>query len=159
MPTVGRLFLRNNSSNALNKNKLPFLYSSEGPQAVRYTAQHEWIAVHQDKIAFVGITKYATDALGDATYVELPDVGTQIAQSESLGSIESVKSASEIYQPADGTVQEINTHLEENPGVVNEDPMGDGWLVKMKLDDNVDVEQVEGLMSLEQYEKTLVHDD
>lgn len=126
---------------------------------MRYTAQHEWIAVHQDKIAFVGITKYATDALGDATYVELPDVGTQIAQSESLGSIESVKSASEIYQPADGTVQEINTHLEENPGVVNEDPMGDGWLVKMKLDDNVDVEQVEGLMSLEQYEKTLVHDD
>lgn len=159
MPAVGRLFLRNNSSNALNKNKLPFLYSSQGPQAVRYTAQHEWIAVHQDKIAFVGITKYATDALGDATYVELPDVGTQIAQSESLGSIESVKSASEIYQPADGTVQEINTHLEENPGVVNEDPMGDGWLVKMKLDDNVNVEQVEGLMSLEQYEKTLVHDD
>lgn len=113
----------------------------------------------QDKTAFVGITKYATDALGDATYVELPEVGTEIAQGESLGSIESVKSASEIYQPADGTVEEINTNLEENPGVVNEDPMGDGWLVKMKLGEGVNVEQVEGLMSLEQYEKTLVHDD
>ncbi|EJS44845.1 gcv3p [Saccharomyces arboricola H-6] len=159
LPTMGKLFLRNSSSNALNKNKLPFLYSSQGPQAVRYTAQHEWIAVHQDKTAFVGITKYATDALGDATYVELPEVGTEIAQGESLGSIESVKSASEIYQPVDGTVQEINTHLEENPGVVNEDPMGDGWLVKMKLGENVNVEQVEGLMSLDQYEKTLVHDE
>ncbi|KAJ1540705.1 glycine decarboxylase subunit H [Saccharomyces cerevisiae] len=143
MPTVSKLFLRNSSGNALNKNKLPFLYSSQGPQAVRYTSQHEWIAVHQDKTAFVGITKYATDALGDATYVELPEVGTEIAQGESLGSIESVKSASEIYQPA----------------VVNEDPMGDGWLVKMKLGEGVNVEQVEGLMSLEQYEKTLVHDD
>nr|AAC04987.1 Gcv3p: H-protein subunit of the glycine cleavage system [Saccharomyces cerevisiae] len=159
MPAVSKLFLRNSSGNALNKNKLPFLYSSQGPQAVRYTSQHEWIAVHQDKTAFVGITKYATDSLGDATYVELPEVGTEISQGESLGSIESVKSASEIYQPADGTVEEINTNLEENPGVVNEDPMGDGWLVKMKLGEGVNVEQVEGLMSLEQYEKTLVHDD
>lgn len=153
-----RLFARSQSSNALTKTALPFTYSSSGPISVKYTAQHEWIAAHSDGIAFVGITKYAADALGDATYIELPETEMELEKGDSLGSVESVKSASEIYQPASGMVQEANGALEEAPQLINQDPMGAAWIAKVKLNDLKDLE-FEDLLDLEQYAKSLSHDD
>lgn len=153
-----RLFLRSQSSNALTKSALPFTYSSEGPATVKYTAQHEWIAAHNDGTAFVGITKYAADALGDATYIELPEAETELEKGESLGSVESVKSASEIYQPVGATVIESNSTLDESPQLINEDPMGAAWIAKVKLNDLKDLES-QDLFSLDQYQQSLSHDD
>lgn len=154
---VLRLFIRAQSSNALTKSALPFTYSSEGPSSVLYTSQHEWIAAHQDGTAFVGITKYAADALGDATYVELPEVDTEIAAGESIGSVESVKSASEIYQPVAGTILEANASLGESPQLINEDPMGSAWIAKIKINDPEELHS-ENLFSLEEYQKSLEED-
>lgn len=152
-----RLFVRAQSSNALTKTSLPFTYSSAGPSSVLYTTQHEWIAAHQDGTAFVGITKYAADALGDATYVELPEADTELEAGESVGSVESVKSASEIYQPVAGTVVEGNSALEESPQLINEDPMGAAWIAKIKINDAKDLE-ASGLLTLEAYEQSLKED-
>lgn len=154
-----RLALRFQSSNALNKTKLPFTFSGSGPVAVKYTNQHEWIASHEDGTAFVGITQYAADALGDATYIEMPEPETEVSAGESISSVESVKSASEIYQPVSGTVLEGNLALEESPQLINSDPMGDGWIAKIKLENPEDMNTTEGLMTLEQYEKSLEHDE
>ncbi|SCW01427.1 LAFE_0D12332g1_1 [Lachancea fermentati] len=152
-----RLFLRAQSSNALTKTQLPFTFSSAGPSAVKYTSQHEWIATHQDGTAFVGITKYAADALGDATYVELPEVDAELEAGDSIGSVESVKSASEVYSPLAGTVVDVNEALNESPQLINEDPMGQGWIAKLKINNPADVDGEE-LMTLEQYEKSLKED-
>lgn len=154
---VLRLFVRAQSSNALTKSALPFTYSTTGPSAVLYTSQHEWIAAHQDGTAFVGITKYAADALGDATYIELPEPETEIAAGESIGSVESVKSASEIYQPVAGTILEANTSLGESPQLINKDPMGAAWIAKIKLADPEEL-QSENLFTLEEYQKSLEED-
>lgn len=153
-----RLFLRAQSTNALTKTSLPFTYSTSGPSKVLYTNQHEWIAAHQDGTAFVGITTYAADALGDATYVELPEPKTELEAGESVGSVESVKSASEIYQPVAGTVLEANSALEESPQLINEDPMGAAWIAKIKINDAKDLE-TSGLLTLEAYEESLKHDE
>lgn len=155
---VLRLFVRAQSSNALTKTSLPFTYSPAGPSTVLYTQQHEWIAAHQDGTAFVGITKYAADALGDATYVELPEPETELEAGESVGSVESVKSASEIYQPVAGTVLEGNSELEESPQLINEDPMGAAWIAKIKVKDPQEL-QNSGLLTLEAYEESLKHDE
>ncbi|QLQ81730.1 hypothetical protein HG537_0F04910 [Torulaspora globosa] len=152
-----RVFVRAQSSNALTKTALPFTYSQSGPSAVLYTRQHEWIAAHQDGTAFVGITKYAADALGDATYVELPETGSSLEAGESLGSVESVKSASEIYQPVGAEVVESNAALEESPQLINADPMGDGWIAKVQIHDANELQNAE-LLSLEAYERSLKED-
>ncbi|SCU78921.1 LADA_0A08570g1_1 [Lachancea dasiensis] len=152
-----RLFLRAQSTNALTNTQVPFTFSKSGPLAVKYTSQHEWIAAHEDGTAFVGITKYAADALGDATYVELPDVDTEVEAGDSLGSLESVKSASEIYSPLAGTVVEVNETLNDSPQLINEDPMGEAWLAKLKLRSLDDLSN-DDLMSLEQYEGSLKED-
>lgn len=152
-----RAFARAQSSNALTKTAVPFTYSQTGPSAVLYTRQHEWIAAHQDGTAFVGITKYAADALGDATYVELPETGSSVERGEPLGSVESVKSASEIYQPVSGEVVEANAALEDQPQLINADPMGDGWIAKVKISDANELQSAE-LLSLEAYEQSLKED-
>lgn len=154
-----RLTLRFQSSNALNKAQLPFTYSGSGPVSVKYTTQHEWIAAHEDATAFLGITQYAADALGDATYIEMPEPETEVSAGESISSVESVKSASEIYQPVSGTVLEGNLALEDSPQLINSDPMGEGWIAKIKLENPDAMNVAEGLMTLEQYEKFLEQDD
>ncbi|KAH3672102.1 hypothetical protein WICPIJ_010146 [Wickerhamomyces pijperi] len=131
-------------------------YSSTAPQ-VRYTAEHEYIAQHADNVSFIGITKYAADALGDATFVELPEVGDVFAKGDSIGSVESVKSSSEIYTPIDGEVIEVNTKLTDSPQLINEDPLGEGWIAKIKAE--VKVEEVEDLMTEETYEMSLQDED
>ena len=100
--------------------------------ALHYTAEHEWIAVDGD-IATVGITDFAADKLGDVVFVELPDVGGEVTGGTVVGEIESTKSVGELYAPVDGEVVEANQAVVDDPSLVNSDPFGDGWLVKVRF--------------------------
>lgn len=145
-------------ANTLKKDALPSTFSA-GPVKVKYTGEHEWIALHPDGTAFVGITKYAADALGDATFVELPAVGDIVNQGDSIGSVESVKSASEIYTPVSGEVTDINEKVEEVPAVLNADPLGEGWLAQIKVSDVAQqFDNNDSLLSLDSYIKSLDED-
>lgn len=99
-------------------------------QDLKYTAEHEWILVDGD-VATVGITAYAAEKLGDVVFVELPAVGSELAEGKVVGEIESTKSVGELFAPVDGTVTEINDAVVDAPELVNSDPFGDGWLVKI----------------------------
>jgi glycine cleavage system H protein len=100
------------------------------PADLLYARSHEWIRVDDDGV-MVGITHYAQDALGEVVFVELPEVGTTVDAGEELGTLESVKAVSEFLAPVAGEVVEVNERLESEPNLVNDDPYGDGWLVKM----------------------------
>ncbi|CAB4255336.1 similar to Saccharomyces cerevisiae YAL044C GCV3 H subunit of the mitochondrial glycine decarboxylase complex, required for the catabolism of glycine to 5,10-methylene-THF [Maudiozyma barnettii] len=158
-----RLFLRcqstSHGNNNLNKNELPFKFSPAGPKLVKYSKDHEWLAMHADGTTFLGITDYAAAALGDATYIELPEADTEVDASDSIGSVESVKSASEVYVPVSGTVVEGNTDLESSPQLINSDPMGKGWIAKLKVDEATNKEILDKLFTLEQYEQFLKSDE
>jgi len=118
------------------------------PQELLYTKEHEWIRVDEE-IGTIGITDYAQHELGDVVYVELPKVGEHITASEAFGTIESVKAVSEIYAPVDGEVVGINAKLQNNPELVNTDPHGEAWLVRVRLSNRADTDK---LMSAEDYE-------
>lgn len=100
--------------------------------ALKYTAEHEWIAVDGD-IATVGITDYAADKLGDVVYVDLPTVGATVTAATVVGEIESTKSVGELFAPLDGAVVEANDAVVDDPSLVNSDPYGDGWLVRIRV--------------------------
>ena len=117
------------------------------PQNLRYTNEHEWIRVEGD-IAYVGITDYAQDQLGDIVFVDIPTVGESLEAGESFGTIEVVKTISDLFLPVEGEVLEQNEALEENPDLVNIDPYGVGWLIKMKP---VELKDVENLLDAEAY--------
>ncbi len=104
----------------------------------KFSKEHEWVDV-EDGIATVGISDYAQEQLGDLVYIELPEVGQQIALGGQAAVVESVKAASEIYAPVSGEVAEINSALEDEPGLVNGDPTGGGWFFKLKLDDDAEL--------------------
>lgn len=104
-----------------------------------YTQEHEWLRIEDDGVVTVGITDYAQDHLGDLVYLQLPEPGKEIAKGEEAAVIESVKTAGEILMPAAGTVTEVNTALADEPGKVNEDPMGEGWFFKFKANDAGDL--------------------
>ncbi len=118
------------------------------PSDLLYTPSHEWAKIDGDT-ALVGITSFAQEQLGDITYVELPAVGAQITQGAEMGSIESVKAASELYSPVTGEVIEVNTALEANPELVNQDAFGEGWLIKVRI-----TAGPEGLLDAEAYAMT-----
>jgi glycine cleavage system H protein len=101
---------------------------------MKYTEEHEWLRVEGDLIV-VGITEHASEQLGDIVFVDLPEADTEVAKDDEVAVIESVKAASDILSPLDGTVVEVNDVLADNPGLVNEDPLGDGWFFKMKVED------------------------
>lgn len=107
------------------------------PADLKYAKSDEWVRVEGDT-ATLGISDYAQDALNDIVYVELPAVGTSVAKGDSFGSVESVKAASDLYSPVSGTVTEVNSGLEDNPELINADPFGKGWIVKLKLDGSAD---------------------
>ena len=117
------------------------------PAELQYTKTHEWIKIEGDQ-ATVGISDYAQDALGDVVYVELPEVGASYDAGSPFGAVESVKAASDLYLPVAGEIAEVNSPLLDTPELLNSDPYGDGWLVKLKL-----AEGVGALMSAEAYEK------
>lgn len=103
------------------------------PVDLKYTKDHEWLRPAADGTAQVGITAYAQDALGDVVFVDLPEVGASFDQGSEFGTVESVKTVSELNMPAAGSVLEVNTTLADHPEAVNEDPYGKGWMVKIKL--------------------------
>ena len=117
------------------------------PENLRYTKDHEWIRVDGD-IGAIGITDHAQEELGDIVFVELPKIGATLEQSASFGSVESVKAVSDIYAPVTGQVTEVNGALAETPEKVNEDPYGEGWLIKLKLSAS---DQVGKLMTAAEY--------
>jgi len=112
-----------------------------------YTKTHEWVRV-EDEIAVIGITDFAQEQLGDITYVELPAVGTELEPGQEMGSVESVKAASELYSPVAGEVIEINGELDATPEKINADPFGDGWMLRVRLS-----AEPAGLLSPEEYEE------
>jgi len=118
------------------------------PEDLNYTKDHEWVRAKGDE-ATVGITDHAQNQLGDVVYVELPKVGDKFEASESFGSVESVKAVSEIYMPVSGTVIEVNNSLADTPEHVNEDPYGEGWMIRIKIDNPA---QVDALLTSIEYE-------
>jgi len=114
---------------------------------LRYSEEHEWVAV-ADGTATVGITDYAQEELGDIVFVELPSKGTMLQKAGTLGVVESVKAVSDVYAPISGTVAEVNDRLAQNPEIINDDPYGDGWMVRVTMSDPAEVDQ---LMTAEQY--------
>lgn len=102
------------------------------PAELRYTREHEWLSVDSGS-AQVGITDYAAQALGDVVYVDLPDVGATVSAGEPCGEVESTKSVSDLYSPVDGEVTEVNGDLDDDPGLVNSDPYGSGWMFRVKV--------------------------
>ena len=108
------------------------------PDELRYTADHEWIAVDGSRVR-IGVTDYAQDALGDVVYVGLPELGRQLRAGDSFGEVESTKSVSDVYAPLDGSVAKINAKLNDDPALINSDPYGDGWLCEMEVGDDPDL--------------------
>ena len=117
------------------------------PQNLKYTNEHEWIRVEGD-IAYVGITDYAQEKLGDIVFVDIPTVGETLEAGETFGTIEVVKTISDLFLPLAGEILEQNEALEENPELVNKDPYGEGWLIKMKP---ADASAAEDLLDAEAY--------
>ena len=125
---------------------------SEIPSNLKYTRDHEWVRLDDDGLVTIGITDHAQQALGEITYVELPPVGKAAARSEELAAVESAKAASDVYAPVGGTVQEVNSALEDAPETINADPYGAGWICKLT---GVDSAEISSLLSAEQYKKLL----
>ena len=117
------------------------------PDELRYTAEHEWVAIN-GSVASIGITDYAQQALGDVVYVSVPAPGTRVTAGEPCGEVESTKSVSDIYSPVDGEVIEVNPDLDDDPALVNSDPYGAGWLMKIQLDDP---DNESGLLTADEY--------
>ena len=116
------------------------------PDDLQYTKSHEWVRMEEDT-ATIGITDHAQDELGDVVFVELPEVGATIGAGDSFGTIESVKAVSDLYTPVGGEVVEVNSSLEDAPEKINDDPYGEGWIVKLSTSEEAD------LLSPEEYEK------
>ena len=111
------------------------------PENLKYTKDHEWIRVEGEE-AFVGITDYAQGELGDIVFIEIETEGEELAKEEVFGTIEAVKTVSDMFMPVGGEVLEVNAKLEESPEVVNKDPYGDGWLIKIKLADAAQLDEL-----------------
>jgi glycine cleavage system H protein len=121
------------------------------PKNLRYATSHEWAAL-ENGVCTIGITKFAVEQLTDVVYIELPDVGDNTFKGDSFGEIESVKAVSDLYAPVNGEVVEINRKLENDPSIVTNDPYGDGWMIKIKVEEGSNLDH---LMTLEQYEKQI----
>jgi glycine cleavage system H protein len=115
---------------------------------LKYVASHEWIRDEGDGTVTIGITDHAQDLLGDVVFVELPDVGAEVAAGDDAGVVESVKAASDVYAPLSGEVVAVNEQLEDSPELVNSDPYGDGWFFRLKLSD---VSELEDLLDADAY--------
>jgi glycine cleavage system H protein len=122
------------------------------PGELQYTKSHEWIRL-EDDIATVGITDHAQEELGDVVFVELPERGASFGAGDSFGIVESVKAVSDLYAPVGGEVVEVNEALNDAPEKINEDPYGDGWMIRLRFSDEAD------LLSAEEYEKLLEEEE
>ena len=118
------------------------------PDDLKYTKEHEWVRL-ESEVGTVGITDYAQDQLGDIVFVELPAPGTAVTQMQKFGEIESVKAVSELYSPVTGEVVEANAALVGSPQLVNDDPYGEGWMLRIRLSDPSEIDK---LLSAEEYD-------
>ncbi len=118
------------------------------PSELKYTKDHEWVRIEGDTVT-VGVTDFAQGELGDVVFVEIETEGETLSQGETFGTIEAVKTVSDLFMPVGGEVTEVNEKLEDTPDIVNSDPYGDGWMVKIKMDDAA---QADGLLSASDYE-------
>ncbi len=121
------------------------------PENLRYTKDHEWIRVEGDT-GYIGITDFAQGELGDIVFIEIETIGDQLKKEEVFGTIEAVKTVSDLFMPVSGEVLEVNPMLEESPEIVNKDPYGAGWMVKIQISDPA---EVKSLLSAEDYKKLL----
>lgn len=121
------------------------------PEDLKYAKEHEWARI-EGKVATVGITHYAQDKLGDIVFVELPDKGATLKQMEEFGVVESVKTVSNLYSPLSGKVSEVNKALIKSPELINDDPYGKGWIIKIKMNDEKEAEK---LLSSEEYQELI----
>ncbi len=121
------------------------------PGNLKYTKEHEWVKV-DGKTAIVGITDFAQGELGDIVFVELPNVGETFGQMKPFGTIEAVKAVSDMYAPVGGKVLEVNTALDDDPMIINRDPYGDGWILKLELTDSSELEE---LLDAKSYQELL----
>lgn len=122
----------------------------EIPTELRYTKEHEWVRLEaDDSIAYVGISDFAQGELGDVVFVELEPADSEIEKDDAFGTVEAVKTVSELYMPLSGRVAEINEVLESHPEYVNEDPYGKGWMIKIELSDP---SEIDDLLSADEYE-------
>jgi glycine cleavage system H protein len=119
----------------------------EFPEGLKYSKEHEWVLV-EGTSATIGITEYAQEELGDIVFVELPEVGEKIVKDDPFGAVESVKAVSDIYAPVSGEVMETNEILPDNPETINDDPYGDGWMVRVELSD---IDDLKDLMDADEY--------
>lgn len=123
------------------------------PEDLKYTREHEWIRDNGDGTATIGITDFAQSELGDIVFVELEPEGFEFEQEDVIGTVEAVKTVSELFAPIDGSITEINEALEDEPELVNDDPYGDGWMLKIELSD---ASQLDELMSADEYRKIII---
>ena len=121
------------------------------PAELKYTKEHEWIRVEGEE-AYVGITDYAQSQLGDIVFVEVETEGYNLEAGDTFGSIEAVKTVSDLYMPVSGEVLEFNSELEDQPDLVNKDPYGKGWIIKVKIEDEA---QLDGLLSADAYKASI----
>ncbi len=123
------------------------------PEDLKYTKEHEWIRDNGDGTATVGVTDFAQGELGDIVFVELEEVGFEFEKDESFGTVEAVKTVSELFAPVSGKISEINEQLEDKPELVNDDPYGEGWMIKLEMSNP---DQLDELMSAEDYKEITV---
>jgi glycine cleavage system H protein len=121
------------------------------PEDLKYTTEHEWVRIEGD-VATVGITDYAQDQLGDIVFVELPEEGEKVEKSDTFGVVESTKSVSDLYVPLTGVVLETNDPLLDSPEILNEDPYGEGWMIRIKISKNSDIKE---LLDSKAYQKLI----
>lgn len=118
------------------------------PEELKYNEEHTWLKLEGDGLGRVGITTYAQEQLKEVVFVELPEIGTEVSRMEPFGVIESVKATNDLYSPVSGEVVEVNEALQDEPGRVNEDPYGEGWMVVIRMTDPADVD---ALVSADEY--------
>ena len=121
------------------------------PDNLKYTAEHEWIRI-EGQYGWIGITDYAQSELGDVVFVEIPAVGTKVEKGKSFGTIEAVKAVSDLFAPVAGEIAEVNAEVKDHPEIVNKDPYGNGWMVKIAI---TDLAQVSTLLNVQAYKSLL----
>jgi glycine cleavage system H protein len=124
------------------------------PTNLKYSKEHEWVRLEGNK-AYIGITHFAQSELGDIVFVELPSVGDEVDQDSTFGSVESVKTVSDLYMPVTGKILQVNGELDDSPELINDSPYDQGWMIVVEV---ADLAQVDGLMSADEYENLVKED-
>jgi len=128
----------------------------EFPDNLRYTKTHEWVRVEKDGSVVMGITDYAQDAMGDLVFIELPEASDEsVAKEEAFAVVESVKAVQDVYAPLTGRIVEVNDELPNTPEVLNQDPYGDGWMVRMEIESQAELEELMGVADYEEMVRDL----